>query len=222
MSVSTSSIITIVDAVNYFNSKANSVLNSASYSSSSYPRFSGSVTAGRRTDASPNGTTYLTNPNAIPSGQLASKSISSLSISGGFIEASTLWSSISSIARTFNKVRRFSSNWRHKWDNTWQNVSSVSGTAVFNTSFPGVPSGSDVIDGRSTRWSRSGGNVTLSPSNSGISSGSLVGASTYINAVMNCYNAWYNSCYNSNTIYYTMYTCHANCHNSCHHDRGRR
>lgn len=219
MAISVQNLITIVDAANYFNQKAQSVLNAASYHSGSYPRFSGSCTAGRRGS---NESTYLTNPQALPSGQLSSKSVSTLTISSGVITASTLWNSINNIARTFNKVRRFTSNWQHRYDSTWQNKNTVTGRGVFDTSFPSVPSGSDTLDGRSTRWTRSGGNVTLSPSHGTMTAGNIISAAEYMQTVDNCYNEWYNKCYNNNTLSYTMYTCHANCHDSCHGNRGRR
>ena len=219
MAISVQNLITIVDAANYFNQKAQSVLNTASYHSGSYPRFSGSCTAGQRGS---NESTYLTNPQALPSGQLSSKSVSTLTISSGVITASTLWNSINNIARTFNKVRRFTSNWQHRYDSTWQNKNTVTGRGVFNTSFPSVPGGSDTLNGRSTRWTRSGGNVTLSPSRGTMTAGNIISAAEYMQTVDNCYNEWYNKCYNNNMLSYTMYTCHANCHSSCHSNRGRR
>lgn len=219
MAVTVQDIIRITDAVNYFNQKAQSVLNYGTYHSGNYPRFAGSCTGGQR---GRNESTYLTNPNALPSGHLASKSVNSLSISSGVITASTLWNSINNIAKTFNKVRYFSSNWQHRYDGSWQNKGTVTGRGVFNTSFPGVPGGSDAINGKSTRWSRSGGNVTLSPSKGTMNVGNVITASGYIATVTNCYNEWYNKCYNNNQLKYTMYTCHANCHSSCHSNRGRR
>ena len=224
MAISQQNLITIVDAVNYFNQKAQTVLNQASYHSGYYPRFSGSCTGGRRGDeiSGANESTYLTNPNALPSGQLAAKSIGTLSISSGVIKADTLWNGINNIAKTFNKVRKFSSNWRHRYDSAWQNKGTVTGRGVFNTGFPGVPGGGDAIDGKSTRWTRSGGNVTLSPSKGNMVASQTITAAGYIQTVDNCYNEWYNKCYNSNQLSYTMYTCHANCHSQCYVNRQRR
>ena len=221
MAISTQNVITIVDAVNYFNQKAQSILNVATYHSGNYPKFSGSCTGGLRGS---NESTYLTNPNALPSDALAAKSITTLTISNGIITASTLWNSINNIAKTFNKVRRFSSNWQHKYDSAWQDKGTVTGHGVFNTSFPAVPTGSDATNGKSTRWTRSGGNVTLSPSQGTMVMGNLVNASQYMATIDNCYNEWYNKCYNNNTLSYTMYTCHANCHSQCYSNcyRNRR
>ena len=81
MAISTQNVITIVDAVNYFNQKAQSILNVATYHSGNYPKFSGSCTGGLRGS---NESTYLTNPNALPSDALAAKSIS-VTIAGGEI-----------------------------------------------------------------------------------------------------------------------------------------
>ena len=219
MAITVQNLITITDAVDYFNQRAQSVLNQATYHRGNYPRFSGTVTAGQRGS---NESTYLTNPQALPSGQLAAKSISSLAISGGIITAGTLWNSINTIAKTFNKVRYFSANWQHRYDSVWQNKGTVTGRGSFDTRFPSVPGGSDTIDGRSTRWTRSGGNVSLSPSAGTMVVGQMITASGFIATINNCYNEWYNKCYNSNSLNYTMYTCHANCHSQCHSNRGRR
>lgn len=218
MSISSTQLITITDAVNYFNSKAQTVLNKASYHSGYYPSFSGQCKAGGL-----NQVVYLTNPSSIPNGQLAGKQFPSLTINNGLIKADDLWNSIVSIAHTFNKVRRYNSEWRHRTNATWATVNTNSGHAVFNTSFPGVPGGSDALAGTSSRWSRSGStSVTISPDRGSMAAESLASADSFIAAVDSCYNTWYNSCYNNNAMSYTLYSCHADCHSNCHSNRGRR
>lgn len=223
MSVSSQSLIVLQEAINYFNSRVSDIEYSASYYSGYYPSFSGSAPIGRRSDENLDGTSTIQNPIAIPSGQLSSRGLGRLNLNGGIITANTLWNSMISIASSFNKIRRFSSTWKNKYDTNWVHIGTTSGTAAFNTSFPSVPTSNDVLNGPSYNWSRSGGsNVYLSPSHGNVSSGNLISASGYISAVDSCYNEWRNRCYNSNTIYYTLYTCHANCHDVCHTNRGRR
>lgn len=218
MSISSTQLITITDAVNYFNSKAQTVLNKASYYSGYYPSFSGQCKAGGLDQV-----VYLTDPYSIPSGQLANKKFSSLTINNGLIKADDLWNSIVSIAHTFNKVRCYDSEWRHLTNATWATVNTDYGHAVFNTSFPSVPGGSDAIAGTSSRWSRSGStSVTISPDRGSMAAESLASADSFIAAVDSCYNTWYNRCYNNNAMSYTLYSCHADCHSNCHSNRGRR
>lgn len=223
MSVSSQSLIVLQEAINYFNSQVSDIEDYASYYSGYYPSFSGSAPIGRRSDANPNGTGTIRNPDAIPAGQLSSRGLGRLNLNGGIITANTLWYSMISIVDSFNKIRQFSSTWKNKFDTNWVSIDTTYGTAAFNTSFPSVPTSSDVPNGPSYNWSRSGGsNVYLSPSRGNMSSGNLISASSYISAVDSCYDEWRYSCYNSNTIYYTLYTCHANCHDVCHSNRGRR
>ena len=200
MAVASQNVITSADTINYFNNQANTVLNTATYHSGSYPYFSG--TAGS-----------TTNPIAIPSGQLAAKSITYLNAQSGTMTASSLWSAINSIARTFNKVRKWSSTWQFNNNGAYGTVQTISGTAVFNTSFPGVPDG----------WGRSGGNVDLWPSADGtLAAQHVITPASLTNTVANCYNTWYANCINANTISYTLYTCHSSCHSSCYTERNRR
>lgn len=224
MAITLQDLITITDAVNYFNQRAQSVLNQATYYSGNYPKFVGTCTGGRRGEPKFGATesTYLTNPAAIPDNQLISKTINPLTIENGIITAGTLWNSINTIAKTFNKVRYFSSNWQHRYDSTWQNKDTITGRGVFDTSFPAVPTEEDKIDGKSTRWTRSGSNITLTPDKGSMVAGQTISANGFITTIDNCYKEWYNKCFNSNELTYTMYTCHANCHSVCHSNRGRR
>lgn len=223
MSVSPQSLIVLQEAIDYFNSQVSDIEYSARYYRGYYPSFRGSAPIGRRSDANPDGTSTIQNPAAIPSGQLSNRELGSLNLNGGIITANTLWNSMISIVDSFKKIRQFSSTWKNKYDSNWVHITTISGTAAFNTGFPSVPTSNDVLNGPSYNWSRSGGsNVYLSPSRGNVSSGNLISASDYISAVDSCYNEWRDRCYNSNTIYYTLYTCHANCHDVCHSNRGRR
>ena len=221
MAITERNIVKIADVVDYFNQQSQSILNQATYHSGSYPHFTGTCSGGTTGDQG-NASTYLTDPQALPDGQLAGKSIGTLSIAHGIINAGVVWTAISNIAKTFNKVRRYSSTWQHKQDSTWQNMGTVTGCAVFDTNFPAVPTGTDTTGGKSTRWERSGENVTLDPSAGALAASKLIDASDFVDTVNNCYNEWHNKCFNSNTLNYTMYTCHANCHNQCYVNRNRR
>ena len=211
----------IIGVINDFNANVvNKAFNNRNYNSSVYPHFSGTATFGRSGASS---TVGWTNPIAIPSGHLAADNKTSMTtISDTIITASTLWSSMLSITRQLVKIRRFTSNWYHKTDATNNLVNSVSGRAVFNTSYPSVPTGALNNDAKGESWARSGStSVTLNPTQT-INTNTVATAVSINNAINNCYNSWVNNCYNGNMLTYTFYTCHHNCHSNWSDYRGRR
>jgi len=209
----------IVGAVTDFNSRVpTAVYNFATYHTGNLPKFTGTCTWGNNTRT---GTTYLTNPQAIETNQFAAKSVPSLSLSDIQITASTLWTAMYNIAVALNKVRYFVANWYHRTNDSRALVNSISGRGVMNTSFPAVTGGSDVVNSTSRYWTRSGGNVTFTPT-SAITKDTQITAANMNTTIQNCYNAWYNACYTNNQITYTMYTCHLNCHSECYGVRSRR
>lgn len=173
------------------------------YTNSNYPYFSYTQSG-------------LTNPIAIPSGHLADISKTYLSNSDTVITASSLWNAMVTVTRDLAKIRLFQSLWYYNDNDNQVLQTSLSGRAVFNTSYPAVPSG----------WTRSGAtSVTISPTQT-ITAGTRATAANANSAITNCFNAWVSQCRDGNTLTYAFYTCHSQCHNSCHsscHDsRGRR
>lgn len=212
----------IIGVINDFTTNViDNAFNKRGYNSGTYPYFSG--TAGYNTATNVKATTTgWTNPIAIPSGQLAADSKPSLSITDTVITASTLWNSMLTITRALAKIRVFTSNWYHKSGTTNNLVNSVSGTAVFNTSYPAVPTGTIANNQKTSNWTRSGStSITLNPSSS-ISTDTTATANNINTTITNCYNAWATNCYNGNRLTYTFYTCHYNCFSEWADSRGRR
>lgn len=210
----------IIGVINDFNSNVvDNAFNKKTHNSGNYPKFTGTATYGTTGSSS---TTGWTNPNAIPSGQLAEDNKSSLTINDTIITATSLWNSMLSITRTLVKIRKFTSQWYHKVDTTNNLVNQISGYGVFNTSYPSVPTGTLTNGAKGETWTRSGStSITLNPTQS-ITTNTDATALSINTAINNCYNEWVNKCYNENQLTYQFFTCHQNCHSNWSNSRGRR
>lgn len=223
----------IVGAITDFNTNVlTKVYNYATYHSGNLPKFTGTANYGRG-DV---GTEGFTNPQAVPSNQLISKSVPTLSLSDTTLTASTLWTAMKNVTVALNKVRYFKANWYHREcltkadaTNTVDSTggarvlkNSITGRGVFNTSFPAVTTGSDTYNSKTEFWERTGTtSITLAPTST-LTVGAQITAANMNSAITNCYNSWYNSCYTANQLTYNYYTCHLNCHDNCHTSRSRR
>ena len=223
----------IVGAITDFNTNVlTKAYNQATYHSGNVPVFSGTANIGSNNV----GSVGFTNPAALPSNQMLSKSVPSLTLSDTTISASSLWSQMLTMTRALNKIRKFTSTWYHRQFTTKQddanssdanggsliNKGSVSGTCVINASFPAVPTASNALGGSSTSWERSGTtSITLNPS-SALTTNAQITAGNMNTTITNCYNTWYNTCISANALTYNLYTCHLNCHGNCYGTRSRR
>ena len=223
MAVQTNDVMVKQELIENFNTNLLNAIYSGAYHLTNLPRFKGS--AG-----------IWSNPQAIPSSQLSTATRPELKINDTMPTAGNTYLAMKTIVDGLTRIRYFTSNWYYQTNSSHGLINSVSGTAIFLASIPGVPT-------YSSGANKSGWTRTITGPGAGAASTASATLTTVLtvtnplkqnevilaskitpkdlnNSLYNyLYNAW--AANRNNRLTYNFYTCHNNCWGAC-NPRSRR
>ena len=217
--VTAEKIVATADVTTFVNNMKSYVAGKINYDYNSPPHFSGTSSFN---PSYSNATSYTgqNNPVAIPIGDLARNNIGSLGISNPNkeeqISGQTVFNVLISLVRTMTAVKKFNSTWHNKTNSTTVIVNTVSGTAVFNSSLPGVTPYSEVGSSNCAGWTRNYNSAVDNISTGNVFTRDSVIDDAKANTFFDALKAEWDNLYNSKVMDYHLYTCHYNCHSNCH------
>lgn len=213
------SLIAVANITTFVNNIKGYVAGKINYDYNSPPRFTGTSTYNPSND---NSTAYTgqSNPLAIPQNNLAKNNIASLSVSKPVkedqISGYTVYSVLINLVRQMTAVKKFNSTWHNKSGSTTVIVNSVSGTACFAQSLPGITAYSEKTSSNCAGWTRNYNSSLETITTGNPFTVNEIVDDTKANSFFDALKAEWDNLYNSKIMDYHLYTCHYNCHSNCH------
>lgn len=215
--VATGEIISKKHLVDGFNTKVQAIINAINLNSSMSITFQGSAGTGSNV-LSPSG--YITNPAAIPSGQLGNtlpQTISENQLSS-IVNATEIYNLFYSMIAITTKIRQCNMNWYHQINAADNLINSQTRIANFAESTTAVSGSTKPFFVKNPNITNMLSVLDLNKDNC---SSTLIITADRVNALLNeLYSKW-DTFKSANAITYTYYTCHHNCHSN-YSDRARR